>query len=70
MHLRVVSVCEYYCHAECVDFSVANCKDCATFMPNATPSHLIQKHHWREGNLPPNSKCAVSFSWIIDKIIF
>lgn len=65
-------VCEYCVHFECQDFSVANCKECATWVPDSdaaasggdsaaapTPHQpsLSHHHHWREGNLPPNSKC-------------
>ncbi|XP_047500259.1 diacylglycerol kinase theta-like isoform X2 [Penaeus chinensis] len=52
-------VCEYYVHVECGDFTVANCKDCATFVPEKNLPQVVQQHHWREGNLPPNSKCVV-----------
>ncbi|XP_064104651.1 diacylglycerol kinase theta-like isoform X2 [Macrobrachium nipponense] len=52
-------VCEYYVHVECGDFTVANCKDCATFVPEKSHQKVVQLHHWREGNLPPNSKCVV-----------
>ncbi|KAL7642543.1 UNVERIFIED_CONTAM: hypothetical protein RMT77_007104 [Armadillidium vulgare] len=51
-------VCEYYVHIECSDFSVANCKDSAIYNPQQTLESVEQNHHWREGNLPPNSKCA------------
>lgn len=27
-------VCEYYTHAECKDFVVSNCKQCATYTPH------------------------------------
>ena len=26
--------CETYCHTECQDFSVPNCKECATYVPD------------------------------------
>ncbi|XP_042216322.1 diacylglycerol kinase theta-like isoform X1 [Homarus americanus] len=52
-------VCEYDVHVECEDFTVPNCKDCATFVPEKTLPQVIQQHHWREGNLPANSKCIV-----------
>lgn len=51
-------VCEYCVHLECQDFSVANCKECATWVPGQDDSSVVvQHHHWREGNLPTNSKC-------------
>lgn len=51
-------VCEYCVHLECQDFSVANCKECATWVPGIDDtSVVVQHHHWREGNLPTNSKC-------------
>lgn len=27
-------VCEYCCHLECHDFSVTDCKECATYVPD------------------------------------
>ena len=56
------SVCEYYAHIDCSDFSVPNCKNSATYQPGTTLETVLQRHHWREGNLPPSSKCAVSDS--------
>ncbi|XP_022709842.1 diacylglycerol kinase theta-like isoform X2 [Varroa jacobsoni] len=53
-------VCEYCVHLECQDFSVADCKQCATYTASRTSkqqSQPVQYHHWREGNLPANSKC-------------
>lgn len=50
-----VAVCEYYVHGECVDFAAADCKENATYCAGSEPRHV---HHWREGNLPANSKCA------------
>ncbi|RWS29494.1 diacylglycerol kinase theta-like protein [Leptotrombidium deliense] len=49
--------CEYCVHLECQDFSVADCKECATNVPDQDLTKVVQYHHWREGNLPPNSKC-------------
>lgn len=48
-------VCEYYVHGECVDFAAADCKENATYCAGSEPRHV---HHWREGNLPANSKCC------------
>ncbi|KAI1290308.1 Diacylglycerol kinase theta [Halotydeus destructor] len=51
-------VCEYVVHGDCQDFSVPDCKECATFVPDQELGGApCQSHHWREGNLPPNSKC-------------
>ncbi|PAA62561.1 hypothetical protein BOX15_Mlig019125g1 [Macrostomum lignano] len=50
-------ICEYYCHLECQDFVTNDCKECATYGPES--QQLGPAHHWREGNLPGNSKCAV-----------
>ncbi|CAL1279215.1 unnamed protein product [Larinioides sclopetarius] len=52
-------VCEYCVHAECQDFSVADCKECATYVPSRDQAKVTQYHHWREGNLPGNSKCQL-----------
>ncbi|XP_055935115.1 diacylglycerol kinase theta-like isoform X6 [Argiope bruennichi] len=52
-------VCDYSVHVECQDFGVADCKECATYVPSRDASTLTQTHHWREGNLPPNSKCQL-----------
>ncbi|KAJ2947288.1 hypothetical protein O0L34_g17004 [Tuta absoluta] len=48
-------ICEYYVHGECVDFAAADCKENATYCAGTEPRHV---HHWREGNLPNNSKCS------------
>nr|XP_027205590.1 diacylglycerol kinase theta-like [Dermatophagoides pteronyssinus] len=50
-------VCEYCVHVECQDFSVPDCKECATYVPEQELKEVVQTHHWREGNLPANSKC-------------
>lgn len=76
-------VCEYCVHVECQDFSVPDCKECATYVPEqelvritdqntvfflsiqililnfsfSKQKEVVQTHHWREGNLPANSKC-------------
>lgn len=52
-------VCEYYAHADCQDFVVSDCKECATFVPNKERGQMVQYHHWREGNLPGNAKCLM-----------
>ncbi|KAL3189413.1 hypothetical protein MRX96_002725 [Rhipicephalus microplus] len=52
-------VCEYCVHLECQDFSVADCKQCATYAPSRNKPSVMQFHHWREGNLPANSKCQL-----------
>ncbi|XP_064653188.1 diacylglycerol kinase theta-like isoform X3 [Lineus longissimus] len=51
-------ICEYYAHLDCQDFVVSDCKECTTYSPNKQNS-APQYHHWREGNLPGNSKCIV-----------
>lgn len=38
-----------------MDFAAADCKENATYCAGTEPRHV---HHWREGNLPANSKCA------------
>ncbi|GAB6028280.1 hypothetical protein CHUAL_002459 [Chamberlinius hualienensis] len=50
-------ICEYYAHLDCQDFAVADCKTCATYVPDKDAPCVIHFHHWREGNLPTNSKC-------------
>ncbi|BFZ21453.1 hypothetical protein BsWGS_24491 [Bradybaena similaris] len=50
-------ICEYYAHLECQDFVVSDCMECATYFPQRD-RNVIHYHHWREGNLPPNSKCV------------
>ena len=51
-------ICEYYAHLNCQEFAVSDCKECATFSPHRDLSSTVNYHHWREGNLPANSKCA------------
>lgn len=53
------AVCEYFVHVECQDFAVADCKENATYLPGKDLSAVRHTHHWREGNLPGSSKCAV-----------
>ncbi|XP_052762684.1 diacylglycerol kinase theta-like isoform X2 [Mya arenaria] len=50
-------ICEYYAHLDCHDFVVSDCKECAIYSPNITRQSVVHYHHWREGNLPANSKC-------------
>ncbi|XP_075238198.1 diacylglycerol kinase theta [Lycorma delicatula] len=52
-------ICEYFVHGDCQDFAVADCKENATYIPGKELSLVHHEHHWREGNLPSNSKCAV-----------
>ncbi|KAK9880180.1 hypothetical protein WA026_010053 [Henosepilachna vigintioctopunctata] len=52
-------ICEYFVHIECQDFAVADCKENATFLPGKQLDFVHHQHHWREGNLPQNSKCAL-----------
>ncbi|KAK3087762.1 hypothetical protein FSP39_010295 [Pinctada imbricata] len=51
-------LCEYYAHVDCQDFVVSDCKECATYVPQNDTINVVHYHHWREGNLPPNSKCV------------
>lgn len=52
------SVCEYCVHAECQEFSISDCRECATYVPDQSVRDVVLQHHWREGNLPANaSKC-------------
>ena len=55
------SVCDCYVHAECQEFAASNCRECATYTAGkeGSSSQLTQCHHWTEGNLPNNSKCAL-----------
>ena len=55
----VCAVCEYFVHPECMDLAVADCKENATYLPGKDLSMVHHTHHWREGNLPANSKCCV-----------
>ncbi|KAK6629819.1 hypothetical protein RUM43_003639 [Polyplax serrata] len=52
-------ICDYFVHSECCDFAVADCKENATYLPGKELSQVHHQHHWREGNLPSNSKCIV-----------
>ncbi|XP_014599096.1 PREDICTED: diacylglycerol kinase theta isoform X4 [Polistes canadensis] len=52
-------ICEYFVHTECQNFSMADCKENATYLPGKDLDDVKHTHHWREGNLPSNSKCAV-----------
>ncbi|CAH8476706.1 hypothetical protein MS3_00001785 [Schistosoma haematobium] len=52
-------VCEYYCHVDCQDYSINDCKQGATCSPGKPVCSPRQTHHWREGNLPTNSKCFI-----------
>ncbi|XP_055849659.1 diacylglycerol kinase theta isoform X3 [Episyrphus balteatus] len=51
-------VCEYFAHIECQDFAVPDCTENATYVPGKELLNVKHQHHWREGNLPPTSKCA------------
>lgn len=53
------AVCDYFVHTECQDFAVADCKENATYLPGKHLASVNHEHHWREGNLPNNSKCAL-----------
>ncbi|XP_078382985.1 diacylglycerol kinase theta-like isoform X2 [Oculina patagonica] len=51
-------VCDYFAHEECREFSVSDCKKCASYAPYMQKQSARQAHHWREGNLSPGAKCA------------
>lgn len=52
------SVCEYCVHLDCQEFSISDCRECATYVPDQALADVVQQHHWREGNLPQTaSKC-------------
>ncbi|XP_058812354.1 diacylglycerol kinase theta isoform X2 [Topomyia yanbarensis] len=52
-------ICEYFAHVECQDFAIPDCKENATYVPGKELGHVRHQHHWREGNLPQSSKCAL-----------
>lgn len=52
-------ICEYYAHADCVEFALANCKEIDVYVPGKQLSLVIYEHHWREGNLPSSAKCTI-----------
>ncbi|XP_019700505.1 diacylglycerol kinase theta isoform X3 [Harpegnathos saltator] len=52
-------ICEYFVHIECQDFALADCKENATYFLGKDLAAVRHTHHWREGNLPSSSKCAV-----------
>ncbi|CAH0552914.1 unnamed protein product, partial [Brassicogethes aeneus] len=52
-------ICDYFVHIECQDFAVADCMENATYLPGKQLVYVHHQHHWREGNLPTNSKCAL-----------
>ena len=67
-------VCDYYVHTMCLEFAVPNCLESATFDPasdstsSTASSTAVMRaeqqracpnmHHFQEGNLPNQSKCA------------
>lgn len=57
--LPTLTVCEYYAHADCVEFALANCKEIDVYVPGKQLSLVIYEHHWREGNLPSSAKCTI-----------
>lgn len=52
-------ICEYYVHIDCQALAVNDCCETALYVPNRSLKDVTHKHHWREGNLPTNSKCIV-----------
>jgi len=51
-------VCDYFIHEYCQEFAVPNCIEGATYDPWKSLGETTTAHNYREGNLPPNSKCA------------
>lgn len=51
-------VCDYFTHEDCKEFSVSDCKKCASYSPHIPKKLIQQSHHWREGNISPSAKCA------------
>lgn len=51
-------VCDYFTHEDCKEFSVSDCKKCASYSPHVPKKLIQQSHHWREGNISPSAKCA------------
>jgi len=51
-------VCDYFIHEHCQEFAVPNCVEGATYDPWKALPDVTTSHNYREGNLPPNSKCA------------
>ena len=52
-------VCEYYVHCDCQVLALNDCCETALYVPSRTLKSVTHNHHWREGNLPTNSKCIV-----------
>ena len=54
-------VCDYFVHGDCRDLAVSDCKESATgtAVLDDTLGRSVAHHHWREGNLPPGTKCNV-----------
>jgi diacylglycerol kinase (ATP) len=50
-------VCEYYVHVDCQQYAVNDCLETALYVPSHGINSITHGHHWREGNLPTNSKC-------------
>ncbi|XP_072175373.1 diacylglycerol kinase theta-like [Diadema setosum] len=51
--------CEYYTHLGCLDFVVSNCIRFLDYDESRDINKIMVHHHWREGNLPTNSRCLV-----------
>ncbi|XP_041479326.1 diacylglycerol kinase theta-like isoform X2 [Lytechinus variegatus] len=51
--------CEYYTHLGCLDFVVSNCIRFIAYDESKELDKITVYHHWREGNLPTNSRCLV-----------
>ena len=48
-------VCEVYCHIDCRDFAIRDCR--VTALSYSAGKRPVLKHQWREGNLLGNAKC-------------
>ena len=49
-------VCEVYCHSDCRDFAIRDCR--VTALSFSAGNQHVLKHQWREGNLSGSAKCA------------
>uniref|UniRef100_A0A8C6Y8U3 Diacylglycerol kinase n=1 Tax=Naja naja TaxID=35670 RepID=A0A8C6Y8U3_NAJNA len=49
-------VCEIHVHTDCAPFACSDCRQCHQ---DGHQNHEMYHHHWREGNLPPGSRCKV-----------
>ncbi|KAI3382819.1 hypothetical protein SNEBB_010537 [Seison nebaliae] len=52
-------VCHYWAHKHCQPYAVCDCRPTAEYKQNMTREKIEHGHLWREGNLPPQSKCVI-----------